>query len=400
MFTGFFYTLKDAGLKISMHEWLLLMNALREDLAHSSLLGFYRLCKAILVKTEADYDKFDFAFLSYFDGIATSDEMAEEFWKWLTEDVHIRDIKDHTMLDDYLLELEELRQRFEERKKEQRECHHYGNYWIGTGGTSTMGHGGYHERGLRLGGEGRHKSAVQVAGERNFKDFRQDNILDIRQFQIAFRKLRQFSTNNDAPKTELDIDATVNKTGDNAGRLSLMWKPPRKNRLKLLVLFDSGGSMLPYSRLCSRLFQSIRKSNHFSDIKIYYFHNCIYEHLYTTPACRRERWVPSDFILKNLDSEYRMILVGDGTMAQSELLSKGGNATLGMYNETPGIEWLQRFRNQYQKAIWWNPILRKNWGIIYGHETIRILHEMFPMYELTIDGLEEGIKKLLSNKMY
>lgn len=398
MFTPFFYLLRARGLKVSINEWMALVDALSQGLSGSSLLGFYNLCRAVIVKSEADYDKFDVAFAEYFQGVATKEDLPEEFWKWLNEDVRTRDIDDRTMIDDYLLELEELLERFEERKKEQNERHDGGNYWIGTGGTSTMGHSGYHERGIRVGGESRHRSAVQVAGERNFKDFREDNILDIRQFQMAFRKLRQFSSRMDEAKSELDIDDTIKETGDNAGTLKLVYTKPRKNTVKLLVLFDSDGSMLPYSRLCNRLFQAVSKSSHFKDLKVYYFHNCIYEHLYTTPHCRKGEWIDTEWVLQNLDEEYKVIFVGDATMAPSELLRKGGNTVIGLYNQVPGIDWLDRFKRRYHKAIWLNPLHEDEWDYIYGAQTLEMIRNVFPMYGLTLDGLEKGIKKLLVSR--
>lgn len=398
MFLSFFYLLRARRLNVSLNEWLALIEALDKGLCKASLLNFYHLCRSILVKSEADYDKFDLAFAEYFEGIVTPEDIPKEFWNWLNQDVRTRDINDRTMLDEFLLELEELQKRLRERIAEQKERHDGGNYWIGTGGTSTMGHSGYHERGIRVGGEGRHRNAVQVAGERNFKDFRQDNILDIRQFQMAFRKLRQYSSRLDCAKTELDIDGTIDETCENAGNLKLVWERPRKNTVKLLLLFDSDGSMMPYSSLCSRLFQAVSKSNHFKDLKVYYFHNCIYEHLYTTPHCRRGEWIDTEWVLKNLSSEYKVIFIGDATMAPSELMSKGGNCYVGLYNEIPGIEWLSRFKNKYPKNIWLNPIPEREWEWTYGSRTLLKVKEMFPMYELTVDGLEAGIKKLLVSR--
>jgi len=395
MFLDFFYLLRRRGLDISFNEWLTLIEALDKGLCNSSLLTFYHLCRNILIKSEADYDKFDMIFAEYFQGIETPEDLPSEFWDWLNEDIKVRDINDKNMLDDFVLELDELLQRFKERMEEQKERHDGGNYWIGTGGTSTMGHSGYHERGIRVGGEGRHKTAVQVAGERNFKDFRQDTILDLRQFQMAFRKLRQYSSRVDGAKTELDIDATINETCDNAGNLKLVFDKPRKNTVKLLLLFDSDGSMLPYSRLCSQLFQAVSKSNHFKDVKVYYFHNCIYEHLYTSPNCRRGDWVETDWVLSNLDSEYKVIFVGDAAMAPSELFRKGGNSFIGLYNEEIGIDWLNKFKRRYKKQIWFNPIPQAEWDYTYGYQTLQEIKAVFPMFELTLDGLEAGIKKLL-----
>jgi len=395
MFLDFFYLLRSKEMNISMDEWLTLMEAMNKGLGNSSLVGFYDLCRAILIKSEAEYDKFDLAFAEYFQGIETLEDLPNEFWKWLSEDVKLRDVNDKPLPDGFLKDLEELLETFKQRIEEQKEKHDKGAYWIGTGGVSTQGHSGYHPRGIRTGSDGRHRSAVQIAGERNFKDFREDTVLDIRQFQVAFRKLRQFSSRIDSQKTELDIDKTVEETCDNAGYLKLVFEKPRKNTVKILLLMDSDGSMMRYSRLCNRLFQAASKSSHFKDLKVYYFHNCIYEHLYTTPLCKTNEWIDTDWVLKNLDQEYKLILVGDATMAMSELLKKGGNCILGMFNEEPGIVWLKKFKRRYKKNIWLNPISESDWEHVYGSESIAAIKDVFPMFELSLDGLDKGIKKLL-----
>lgn len=395
MFLQFFYLLRAKGLSVTLNEWMTLIEAMDKGLAGSSLTGFYHLCKSILVKSETEYDKFDAVFAEYFRGVSTPEDLPAEFWKWLNEDVRVRDMDDKTVMDDFLLELDELLKRFQERMEEQKERHDGGNYWIGTGGTSTMGHSGYNPRGIRVGGESRHKSAVQVAGERHFKDFRQDTILDIRQFQVAFRKLRQYSSRMEGDRTVLDIDKTVDETCDSGGMLKIVYDKPRKNTVKLLLLIDSDGSMMPYSQLCNRLFQAASKSNHFKDLKVYYFHNCIYDYLYTTPLCRRGDWVDTNWVLSNLNSEYKVIFVGDAAMAPFELFRRGGNNVIGLFNEEPGIDWLNKFKRRYKKQIWLNPIESRYWENMYGRETLLEIKEIFPMFELTLDGLERGIKKLL-----
>ena len=395
MFLEFFYLLRAKGLEVSINEWLSLISALDKGLAGSSLTGFYYLCRSIIIKTEADYDKFDAVFAEYFQGVETPEDLPEEFWKWLSDGELERDINDKGNGDDFFRELDELLQMFHERIEEQKEKHHGGNYWIGTGGTSPMGRGGYNKQGIRVGGRSRHKSAVQIAGERNFRDFRQDNILDIRQFQMAFRKLRQYSSRVEGERTELDIDQTIDKTCENAGLLEIVYDKPRKNTVKVLLLIDSDGSMLPYSRLCNQLFQALRKSNHFKDLKVYYFHNCIYDNLYKTPLCKRGDWIETNWVLSNLDSEYKVIFVGDAAMAPSELYRRGGNSVIGLWNDELGIEWLKKFKRRYKKQIWLNPIHESEWDWAYGAQTIQAIGEVFPMFELSLDGLERGIKKLL-----
>ena len=395
MFLEFFYLLRARGLDVSINEWMTLVEALDKGLAKASLTGFYHLCRSILIKTESDYDKFDQVFAEYFKGVETPEDLPEEFWKWLEEGDIERALDDLGDKELFAKELDELLRMFEERIKEQKERHDGGNYWIGTGGTSTMGRGGYNPAGIRVGGRSRHKTALQVAGERNFKDFREDTILDIRSFQMAFRKLRQYSSRVDGQERVLDVDKTVDETCDNGGLLSLAYEKPRKNTVKVLLLIDSEGSMLPYSRLCNRLFQAVSRSNHFKDLKIYYFHNAIYDQLYTTPHCKLRDSVETTWVFNRLDADYKVIFVGDAAMAPSELYRPGGNAIIGLFNRETGMEWFQKFKKRFKRQIWLNPIEKKSWEWTYGAQTIHDIGEVFPMFELTLDGLEKGIKKLL-----
>lgn len=394
MFIDFFFALRGGGLDVSLDQWLCLIEALDKGLAGNSLMEFYYLCRNVLVKTEADYDRFDMAFASYFQGIESIEELPEELMEWLSEGELERDLAD---MPEWAREhdFEELMEMFRERLSEQTEKHDGGNYWIGTGGTSPMGHGGYNPAGIRVGGYSRHRSAVQVAGDRSFRDFRQDASLDSRQFQVALRKLRQFSTRVDCARTELDVDGTIQATCDNGGLLKLVYEKPRKNTVKLLLLLDSGGSMSTYSRLVNQLFSAVHQSTHLKDLKTYYFHNCVYDQVYTTPACRRGDWVDTDWVFGNLDSEYKVIFVGDGAMSPYELLAAGGNQDWYCYNEEPGIVWLQKFNQRYKKCIWLNPIKEDRWEWTYGSRTIADIRKVFPMFKLTVDGLDAGIKRLL-----
>ena len=396
MFIDFFHILRLHGLDISLDEWLTLMEAMDKGLAENSLMEFYYLCRNILVKSETEYDKFDQAFAAYFKGIESVDDIPKELWDWLSEGERERLLSD---MPDWAKEydLETLRQMFKERLEEQTEKHDGGNYWVGTGGTSPFGHGGYNPAGIRVGGYGRHQSAIQVAGERNFRDFRQDNELDTRQFQMAFRKLRQFSTRVDTAKTELDIDQTIDATCENAGMLKLVYEKPRKNTVKLLLLMDSDGSMRSYSKLCSQLFQAVHESTHLKDLKTYYFHNCIYDYLYTDPYIVDGRWIETDWVFQNLDSSYKVIIVGDAAMSSYELMARGGNLNWYAWNDRPGIDWLMEFTRRYRKVIWLNPIKEERWERAWGARTISMVRDVFPMFELTLNGLDKGIQKLLTN---
>ncbi len=396
MFTAFFYLLRAKGLNVSLQEWFTLLKGLQLKLHESSLTGFYHLARAALVKTEADFDKFDLAFTQFFKGIKAYDALPEELLNWLSEPIDSGDFDEKAFAALSKLDMDELRRKLEERLEEQHERHDGGSYWIGTGGTSPFGNSGYNPAGIRIGGSGRNRSALQIAGARSYLDFREDSVLEDRQFQVAFRSLRQFSSNEDGPKDELKLDETIDETSENAGRLKLVFGRPRRNSVKLVVLFDSGGSMINYARLCGALFQAASKSNHFRDLKTFYFHNCFYDRLYTTPACADASSVETEWVLQNLKSDYRVIVVGDASMAPSELLRPGGCIDYHRYNQEPGIEWIRRFRKRYEKMIWLNPVDLSEWEHGYGSMTMNIVKQEVPMYHLSVDGLHAGLKSLIA----
>ena len=398
MFTKFYYNLKDFGIPVSMNEWQLLLEALDSGMAGSSLTGFYYLCRAILVKTEAHYDRFDLAFASFFGDIESPEGLPDKIWEWLDKELPEQEITDEMRNNHQQLDLDEMKRMLEERLAQQNEEHHGGNRWVGTGGTSPFGHSGYHPGGIRVGGNTRNLSAVKVAGMRKYQEFRTDETLGIRQFQVALRKLRQFTTRLDGARTELDLDSTINKTCNNAGRLELVWDRPRENGIKVLLLMDSGGSMISYSRLCNQLFTAVNRSNHFKDLKIFYFHNCIYDWLYHDPSCSLSDYTDTEYVLKTYDSDYRVIIVGDASMSSYELMRVGGIIEWGMHNDTPGIEWLRRIRQHFEYSVWLNPIPKNYWDRMEGVFTIKKIAEVFPMESLTVEGLDTAIKKLRSRQ--
>ncbi|WP_286030195.1 vWA domain-containing protein [Anaerotignum lactatifermentans] len=398
MFTAFFYLLRSRGLKVSMNEWMTLMEALDKGLHQSSFTGFYYLCRSVLVKSEADFDKFDGAFLEFFKGVEFEGELPPELMDWLTnpkEKPGDQFDMERAMQNEWISQAE-IQKMFLERLEEQKEEHNGGSYWVGTGGVSVFGNSGFSPRGIRVGGEGGKRRAFQVASERKFRDFRQDNTLDTRQFQMAFRRLRQFSAKAEEAKTEFDIDSTIRETCDNAGKLKVVYDRPRKNTVKVLLLMDSGGSMDYYSRLCSMLFQAVSKSNHFKDLQVFYFHNCIYSKIYTDPQLRPKSVIPTEWILKNLSSEYKVIIVGDAQMEPSELLDPS-YYNYGARDNITGIEWLTRFREKYPHLVWLNPSERPYWGGWWA-KTYDIIRKDFDMYDLSIDGLNAALKKLMVNR--
>ncbi len=372
MFTDFFYLLRLRGLKVSLKEWQTLLEGLQMGLHGSSLTGFYRLARAVLVHSEADFDRFDQVFLEYFRGIRSYDELPKELEDWLNTPIDPVEY-DPALLQNQGLDIETIRAMLEQRLKEQTERHDGGTHWVGTGGASPFGNNGYYPGGIRVGGEGRSRSALQVAGERHFRDFREDSVLDVRQFQMAFRRLRQFSALEDGPKDELQLEDTIRETGDNAGRLKLVFGRPRRNTVKLLMLFDSGGSMWEFTRLCASLFQAVSRESKFKDLKTYYFHNCFYDDLYNSPGCHHADSVSTEWVFSQLGQDYKVIVVGDASMAPYELLRPGGCSDYYRYNEEPGIAWIEKLLRRYDRVIWLNPLPERNWESGYGSETIRVI---------------------------
>ena len=373
------------------------MEALSKGLASSSLIGFYYLARTVLVKSEAYFDSYDVAFQNYFKGIETPADILEQAMQWLeTSPLPPRMIsaEDRKMFQDW--DLDKLRRELDERIKEQDGQHHGGSKWVGTGGRSPFGHGGYHPAGVRIGGSSLNHSAVKVAGERRFRDFRNDETLGVRQFEVALRKLRQLTSRTDGLKDVLDLDGTIDATCRNAGMLELVWERSRKNTIKIAVLMDSGGSMDPYVNLCSQLFTAVNRSSHFKDLKFYYFHNCVYGDLFTHPSCYYRYAVNTYDVLKEMDSEYRLIIVGDASMAPSELTMVGGALDWNMMDNEPGLLWLERLAKHFPHAVWLNPVPQKWWNPrdYYGGYSIHLVRKVFPMYELTVDGLEQAMKGL------
>ena len=398
MFIGFFYLLRAHGFGVSINEWMTLLEGMSLGLQHASLTGFYQLCRAVLIKTEAEYDKFDKVFLEYFDGIPFDEELPEELLDWLNNPQQVmKDFKAFLQAQGYdQKSIDEILRMFEERLKEQKEEHNGGSYWIGTQGFSNFGNNGYSPQGIRVGGVSRHRRAFQVAGERRFRDFRKDNTLDIRQFQMAFRMLRQFSDQTMGEKTEFDVDATIRETCDNAGTLKIQYKRPRRNTVKVLMLMDSGGSMEYYARLCSMLFQAAERANQFKELRVYYFHNCVYSSVFTDPRMYRVHAVPTEWLLKNFGSEYKVILVGDALMDMYELTGKRWDWPAGENNRS-GLDWLKAFKEHYPHLVWLNPEGEPSWGPYWG-QSYGVIKKLVDMYPLTVDGLERSMKKLLVSK--
>lgn len=397
MFSKFFYTLKAKGLDVSLTEWLSLFDAMNRGLEGSSLTGFYYMARSILVKSETDFDKFDLAFEECFKGIKSENTITDTMLEWLDKSdmmelLHEEERHWMNQTEDLHIDKDDVETKYKERLKDQDSEHNGGNYWIGTMGKTSFGNMGGNVGGIRVGGTTGYQSAFSVVGARKYKDFRDDKMLDNRQFQMAFRKLRQFSSKLDIPKSELDINGTIDATCNNGGYLKIEMERPRKNAVKLLLLMDSGGTMIPFTKLLNELFQAIHKSNHYKDVKAYYFHNCIYANLYKTPECENGDWVETDWLFRNLDSDYKVIIVGDAAMAPEELYSDSGNYR-GPNGGLSGEQWLLLVKQHYKNIIWLNPKMAP--GEAPWREAETAIKKIFPMYKLTVEGLNEGMQKLM-----
>lgn len=364
MFIDFFYELKNEGIPVSLNEWMTLMDGLSKDLAYSSMTGFYHLARAVLIKSEAHLDRFDIAFGRYFKGIETSKDIIE-----------LR---------------QRLTYRLEELLKEQQKGQQQG----GSGGSSPFGDSGNQAAGFRIGGESRNLSALKVATDRKYKELRDDKLTGIRQFEMALRKLRQLSSRVEGPKDEFDLDTSIEATCNNAGMLTLVWDRPRRNTLKIILLMDSVGSMDRHITTCSKLFTAAHRTTHFKEIKFYYFHNCIYDHIYKSHVLTDMNRIKTEEFFKTMNSEYRLIIVGDASMSETELTVPGGAVAMNEFNKEPGLVWLKRMARHFPYSVWLNPVPIARWGEEPGYGTIPLVQKIFPMFELTPAGLEQAIKRI------
>ena len=392
MFLTFFYLLRASGINVSLGEWLTLMEGLRMDLHDSTLSGFYTLCRSVLLHSEADFDRFDQVFLEFFKDVKHVDEVPPEMLKWLEHpDLDLVELERLSEITG--LSVEEIDRMFAERLRGQDAEHNGGRKWVGTEGYTPFGHRGKQLGGIRVGGKSSYHSAYRVAGERKYRDWRKDNTIDSRQFQMAFRSLRQLSSNSDEPKTELESDATSRKTCDNAGNLSIEFTRPRKNALKLMLLMDSGGSMDYYRELCSLLFQSVSKAGRFKDLKVYYFHNSPGKRLYLDPTLDWRNSVRTEWVMNNIPSDYKVIIVGDASMSMQELLPSY-NWWKSDVPENSGLALLLELKRRYPHIIWFHPQPRPAYSS-YWTQTFELLEKYFDMYQLSIDGMTKGMKKLM-----
>ena len=395
MFVNFFYTLRQVGIPVSPTSFLTLQKALSKGLINS-IDDFYTAARAILVKSERYFDLYDQVFAHYFEGAELKQPDAVELTEiakamleeWLKNP---KELADALGIDEATLQKltpEELVQYFLDRLKEQTEAHHGGNRWIGTGGTSPVGHSGYHPGGMRVGGVSRNKSAVKVAMDRRYRDYSQEGPLTQSQIGEALKRLRHMVPVG--PKDQVNIDATIYQTMKNAGEIEIVFDRSLKDRLKVILAIDNGGwSMDPYIGVVQTLFNYARAQ--FKDLKIFYFHNTIYDNLWEDPQRYRKPFKVDELV--RLDPETRFIIVGDASMAPYELMATDGSIHIEERTTKPSIDRLRFIAETFRHSVWLNPKLEEEWAYT---RTIQIIREIFPMFELTLDGLEKAVAHLMA----
>jgi uncharacterized protein with von Willebrand factor type A (vWA) domain len=395
MFLDLFYGLRDEGVPVAIQEWMTFLRALEGGLHGSSLLRFYHLGRACLIKSETYFDAYDRVFARVFKGVegAFGDDVTEKVLDWLRDPKNFPNLSPDELERLQKLSADELMQRFLETLAKQTERHDGGDRWIGTGGKSPFGHGGQHPTGIRVGGPAKGRSAMKVAEERRFEDYRTDLTLDMRQMRVALRRLRHLTRAGEA--SELDLDETIDETCRNAGEIEFVFRPPRRNDVRLLLFMDVGGTMDPYYEPVSQLLTALHEERGLREFQTFYFHNCIYDHLYTTARMFQKDAVPTGDILRRLDTRWKVILVGDAAMHPAELLEPHGNIDPRRASPTPGVVWLHRVADHFDRSVWLNPEGPAYWEA----DTARVIRRLFPMFHLSVDGIGDAVRSLVGGRL-
>ena len=395
MFTSFFYLLRQVGIPVSPTSFLRLQEALQKGLI-TSIDDLYIAARSILVKSERYFDLYDQVFAHRFEGAELNEP--EEFElsqiaqamleEWLKDPEGVADALGMDKETLNKLSPEELLQYFLDRLKEQTEAHHGGSKWIGTGGTSPVGHSGYHPGGMRVGGISRNKSAVKVAMDRRYRDYSQEGPLTQAQIGEALKRLRNMVPTG--PKDVVNIDETIYQTMKNAGEIEIIFERSLKDRLKVILAIDNGGwSMDPYIEMVQTLFNYARSQ--FKELKTFFFHNTIYDHIWEDPPRFKKPIAVEE--LARRDPETRFIIVGDASMAPYELMATDGSIYVTERSGKPSIENLKFLARFFPHSVWLNPVPESKW---YYTPTILAIQDIFPMFELTIDGLEKAVAHLMA----
>ena len=389
MLVNFFHGLKDAGVPVTTRELLDLLQAMKHNLAFADIDAFYNLSRAVLVKDEKYYDRFDRAFGAHFRELEDLDHVIEALIPddWLRSEFIKQLSEEEKQKIESLGGLEKLIETFKERLEEQKKKHKGGSKWIGTEGTSPFGNDGYNPEGIRIGGESKNKRAVKVWDRRDFKNYDDGVELGTRNIKIALRRLRKFARTGSAD--ELDLDDTISSTARNAGLLDLKMVPERHNAVKVLLFLDVGGSMDPHVKVCEELFSAARTE--FKHLEYFYFHNFLYESVWRNNIRRHNQRTATLDLMHKYGHDYKVVIVGDASMSPYEIVQPGGSVE--HWNEEAGELWLRRLRETYSKCVWLNPVPKDEWQYT---QSIGITNQLMEgnMFPLTLSGLEDAMGSL------
>ncbi len=393
MLTDFFYTLRAARIPVSVKEYLALLEAFKAGMVGptseepTTLDDLYYLARTILVKDEKHFDKFDRAFAAYFKGVEAVADFSKEIpADWLRKELE-RLLSDEQKANAPKMDWDELMETLKKRLEEQQERHAGGSKWIGTGGTSPFGHGGFNTQGVRIGGKGGNKSAVKVWEQRAYRDYDDTQELGTRNIKMALRRLRKFARQGN--ELELDLPDTIRATAANAGYLDIKMQPERHNQVKVLLLMDVGGTMDEHIQRVEELFSAAK--NEFKHLEFYYFHNCVYEYVWRNNRRRYAEKFETWDIIRKYNKDYKLVFVGDATMSPFEILQPGGSVEYN--NEEAGAEWLQRLTHTFPHFAWINPEPQGMWQY---RQSIAIVQQLMGqrMFPLTLKGLEDTMRVL------
>ena len=386
MFVQFFYDLREARIPVTIREFLTFLEALDKGVARANIDEFYYLSRAALVKDERFFDTFDLVFENFFKGAMHKtaglfDEYIPEDWlQGLAREVFSEDEIDK-------LSFEELMDELAKRLQEQDAAHHGGSKWIGTGGTSPFGNSGQNPAGVRIGGDGGGKSATKMWQRRDFRSLRGETEIGTRNMKMALRRLRRFV--REGAEDEFDLQETIKSTADRGGMLDIKMRAERKNKVKVLTMFDIGGSMDSFIRISEELFSAVRTE--FKHLEYYYFHNFLYERVWRQNRRGYNEWTPTWEVMNTYGPDWKAIFVGDATMSPFEITEIGGS--IEHWNEEAGELWLRRFLGTYPDAVWLNPVPPARW---MSTPSIRMTYQLLEgrMFPLTVDGLDAAMKLL------
>ncbi|MBO7927665.1 VWA domain-containing protein [Pseudoalteromonas sp. K222D] len=394
MLIQFFFTLRKYRLPVSLRELLDLINALKKGVIFADVDAFYHLARTIMVKDETHFDRFDKAFSDYFSGIADLDLLESLKQQHNLPEDWLRKEFEKNLSDEEKAQLkamgglDELMKTLKERLEEQQKRHAGGNKWVGTGGTSPFGAYGYNPEGVRIGQDGnRNRQAVKVWDKREYRNLDSDREIGSRTIKLALKKLRKFARTG--ASDTLDLNETIRATAKQGGMLDVKMAPERHNAVKVLMLFDIGGSMDDYIHTCEELFSAAH--GEFKHLEFYYFHNCLYENVWQDNQRRHSNVIDTMTLINKFTSDYKVIFVGDATMGPYEIAYPGGSVE--HYNEEPGSVWLQRVTNHFDKVAWLNPQPVEHWPY---YQSIGFIKELMNnrMYALSLDGISRAIKEL------